>query len=162
MNKFQLQESAISAIQARLPAVKMVVLFGSRAKGKETDKSDWDIGVLAKSGTYEGLAQFKLQEELSDILAIPFDRIDLVNLRYCSPLLGFAIACDGKPLYQETSITFTRFQVKASKMYADTAKFRRLERAYLGFSESFEAKFASEYRAGELTLGEYGAEQTSS
>lgn len=123
----------------------MIVLFGSRAKGQAHTKSDWDIGILAKAGCYEGFAQFKLQEDLSEILSIPFDQLDLVNLRYCSPLLGFAIARDGLPLYQETTITFTRFQVRASKRYADTAKFRKLERAYLGFDELFESKFASEH-----------------
>lgn len=149
MNEFKLPESVKVALQDGLPEVQMVVLFGSRAKGQERAKSDWDIGVLARVGCYEGFAQFKLQSELSEILSIPFDRIDLVNLRYCSPLLGFAIARDGKVLYQETSITFTRFQVKASKMYADTAKFRRLQRAYLGFDKSFEAKFSNEYGTGQ-------------
>lgn len=120
-------------ICSKLPALKMLVLFGSRAKGKATAKSDWDIGVLATSGYYEGFDIFTLQEEIADVLEISFDRIDLVNLRRCSPLLGYAIACEGIPLYEENSATFHRFQVKASKIYADTAKLRKLQRIYLGF-----------------------------
>jgi len=149
MDEFKLSKSAIIALQEMLPELQMVVLFGSRARAQAHDQSDWDIGVLTEVGSYEGFAQFELQGTLSEILSIPFDRMDLVNLRYCSPLLGFAIARDGKPIYQTTPIAFTRFQVKASKIYADTAKFRRLQRAYLGFDPSFETKFSNEYRAGQ-------------
>lgn len=122
-------------IESTLLDVQMVVLFGSQAKGKATARSDWDIAVLANPGCYEGFSLFHLQEALADILSLSFDHIDLVNLRQCSPLLGFAIACEGIPLYEETSATFRRFQARASKIYADTAKLRKLQRIYLGFEQ---------------------------
>lgn len=119
-----------------LPAVQLVALFGSRATGRATAKSDWDLGVLVEPGTYEGFEQLLLQDQVARILDLPNDRVDMVDLRYCSPLLGFAIATDGKPLYEANPIVFTRFVVKASKRYADTAKFRAMQRAYLGFPPS--------------------------
>lgn len=125
-------------IQLKLPNVQMVVLFGSRARGKATEKSDWDIAILAAPGCYEGFEHLRLQGEIADILNVADEQVDLIDLRRCSPLLGYAIACEGKVLYEETTATFHRFQVKASKIYADTAKLRRLQRAYLGFEESFE------------------------
>ncbi|MEO1683477.1 MAG: nucleotidyltransferase domain-containing protein [Cyanobacteria bacterium J06631_12] len=121
--------------EKRLPDVQLAVLFGSRVKGKATSKSDWDLAVLPSPGAYQGLQIFSLQADIGEILNLSFDDIDLVDLRYCSPLLGFAIACEGKLLYERQPATFHRFQVKAFKRYADTAKFRRLHRVYLGLED---------------------------
>ena len=43
----------------------------------------------------------------------------------CSPLLGFHVARDGKLIYEKNSGDFVKFQMKAWKIYADTAKFRK-------------------------------------
>ena len=44
-------------LQTALPAVQLVVLFGSQATGRATAKSDWDLGVLVEPGTHEGFEQ---------------------------------------------------------------------------------------------------------
>lgn len=101
-----------ASVRSELPAVRLVVLFGSRATGKATERSDWDIGVLPAAGTYLGFEQLILQDKVAQILDLPNSRMDFVDLRTCSPVLGYAIAIYGKPLYQENDITFTRFCVK--------------------------------------------------
>lgn len=119
--------------ESRLPEVKLVVLFGSQARQKATDKSDWDIAFLATPDSYLGMDQFTLQQDIALLLDLPFDDIDLVNLRRCSPLLAFAVAREGKPLYEATPAAFRMFQVRASKIYADTAKLRYFQKVYLGY-----------------------------
>ena len=122
-------------VRSHLPDLQLIVLFGSQAKETATARSDWDIAVKKTPGTYPGMQFFTLQKKIADVLEISFDKIDLIDLRTASPLLSFAIAREGKPLYEEIPGTFRVFQVKASKVYADTAKIRRLQRAYIGFDE---------------------------
>ncbi len=119
--------------ESQLPEVKLVVLFGSQARQKATDKSDWDIAFLATPDTYIGMEQFTLQQDIALLLDLPFDDIDLVNLRRCSPLLAFAVAREGKLLYEAAPAAFRLFQVRASKIYADTAKLRYFQKVYLGY-----------------------------
>lgn len=119
--------------KSRLHEVKLVVLFSSQARQKATEKSDWDIAFLATPNTYTGMEQFTLQQNIALLLDLPFDDIDLVDLRRCSPLLAFAVAREGKPLYEATPAAFRLFQVRASKVYADTAKLRYFQKVYLGY-----------------------------
>ncbi|CAN5658498.1 hypothetical protein BH23CYA1_BH23CYA1_15710 [soil metagenome] len=106
----------------------------TRPRQKATDKSsDWDIAFLATPDTYIGMEQFTLQQDIALLLDLPFDDIDLVNLRRCSPLLAFAVAREGKPLYEAAPAAFRLFQVRASKIYADTAKLRYFQKVYLGY-----------------------------
>ena len=120
-------------VRSQLPEVQLIILFGSRAKGTTTARSDWDLAVAKTPGSYAGMQYFVLQEKISELLEISFDKIDLIDLRTASPLLSFAVAREGQPLYESIPGMFRVFQVKASKVYADTAKIRRLQRAYIGF-----------------------------
>ena len=52
---------------------------------------------------------FTLQKEISDVLEISFDKTDLIDLQTASPLLSFAIAREGRPLYEETPGIFHVF-----------------------------------------------------
>lgn len=119
--------------KSQMPEVKLVVLFGSQARQKATEKSDWDIAFLATPDSYTGMEQFTLQQDIAVLLDLSFDYIDLVDLRRCSPLLAFAVAREGKPLYEATPAAFRLFQVRASKIYADTAKLRHFQKVYLGY-----------------------------
>ncbi len=120
-------------MRSQLPEVQLIALFGSQAKGTAAARSDWDLAVAKTPDSYMGMQYFALQEKISELLEISFDQIDLIDLRTASPLLSFAIAREGKPLYESIPGTFRVFQVKASKVYADTAKLRRFQQAYIGF-----------------------------
>ena len=78
-----------------------------------------------------GWGEFELYEKLGQIFQISSDRIDLVKLNRCSPLLGYIIAREGKVLYESEPGLFIRFQLKAWKIYADTAKLRRYQAEYI-------------------------------
>jgi hypothetical protein len=55
-------------------------------------------------------------------------RLDLVDLRRVSPLLGFEIARKGLPLFERTPGQFRQVQSLASRRYADTHKLRQAQR----------------------------------
>ncbi|CCI35034.1 type VII toxin-antitoxin system MntA family adenylyltransferase antitoxin [Microcystis aeruginosa] len=123
-----------SQLPEKIPYVKLLVLFGSRATGKNHDSSDWDFAVL-----YEEKAEGKQDQEkyerylevldyLSEVLKINRDAIDLVELDRCSPLLGHQVARDGKLIYESHVGEFLKFRVRAWKIYADTAKFRKVQK----------------------------------
>jgi len=90
---------------ADLPEVmsdlRLLVLFGSAARGGARSESDIDLAVLC---------------------AGPAD------LRRAGPLLGMAVARSGRPLFERELGAFREFQSLASRQYCDTDKLRRARR----------------------------------
>ncbi|BAZ11481.1 hypothetical protein NIES4071_33070 [Calothrix sp. NIES-4071] len=117
-----------------IPYVKMLVLFGSRARGDIHANSDWDFAVICDENQRLDYVKdnpflwFELPAKVGEILQINSDIIDVVELDHCSPLMGYHVARDAKVLYESKPESFLRFQCKAWKIYADTAKFRKAER----------------------------------
>jgi predicted nucleotidyltransferase len=118
-------------IVQKIPYLKMLILFGSRVRGDTHYNSDWDFAVLydqpLRKKTVEGFGWFEIYGILADTFQIPDDKIDVVDLDHCSPLLLFHVAKDGKVLYEKNKRDFIKFQMKAWKLYADSAKFRKLQ-----------------------------------
>jgi len=118
----------------KIPYLKMLVLFGSRARGDTHVKSDWDFAALydeemrKKCVGDSGFGWWEVPDKLGKIFLINSDNIDVAELNKCSPLLGFQVARDGQLLYEQNSGDFIKFQMKAWKIYADTAKFRKTQR----------------------------------
>ncbi|MDB9316005.1 nucleotidyltransferase domain-containing protein [Spirulina sp. CS-785/01] len=109
--------STISQIIHQLPYLKMLILFGSRAKGNTHANSDWDFAVLYDQELYEQTLQnaegwefLKIYSVLEDYLQIPGEKIDVVELDRCSPLLAHNIACHGKLLYEQEEGLFEQFK----------------------------------------------------
>jgi predicted nucleotidyltransferase len=123
--------ASLELIAEKIPHLSLLVLFGSRAKGQATQQSDWDLAFLADSVPTNAWGEPSFLGTLAEVLQIPRDRLDWVDLARCSPLLAHGIAREGKVLYQSDPFQFQRFQVKAWKQYADTAKFRQLQEAYV-------------------------------
>lgn len=120
-------------VAERLPYLKLLVLFGSRATGKTHTESDWDFAALydeelRKFHIKDAWDWFEVSLIISQTFAIPDLKIDMAELNHCSPLLGYHVARDGKLLYERSAGEFLKFQCKAWKMYADTAKFRQAQR----------------------------------
>ncbi len=103
--------------------VTLVILFGSEARGTAGDNSDVDLGVLADH-PLTLKERTEIVGSLGKKLNVSEDRIDLVELRSASPLLQYQAARDGKFIVGEKS-DFIRYQIRAWKLYLDTAKFRR-------------------------------------
>lgn len=118
----------------KIPYLKMLVLFGSRATGKTHANSDWDFAALydeqlrEESRKNRGFAWFEVPGLIGQVLNINSDNIDVVELNNCSPLLNYHVARDGKLLYEKYPGEFVNFQRQAWKIYADTAKFRKAQR----------------------------------
>ena len=100
---------------AAAPGLRLLVAFGSRARGDAHEASDWDFGYL-------GAATFDPDRFLSALIhALGTDRVDLVDLRRAGALLRFRAARDGRPLYEAAPDEFTRFWLEAVAFWCDVA-----------------------------------------
>lgn len=95
-----------------IPSLKMLILFGSRARGDVHTNSDWDFAFLCDSEQQSKSVLFdsEIYAILADLFRINDDQIDAINLASCPPLLAHAIAQDGKLLYERDSDLFKVFK----------------------------------------------------
>jgi predicted nucleotidyltransferase len=120
-------------ISEKIPYLKMLVLFGSRATGRVHAESDWDFAALydeeiRRAYMKDAWSWFEVDLILSKVFDILDTKVDVVELNHCSPLIGYIVARDGKLLYEKQPGEFTKFKCKAWKIYADTEKFRNAQR----------------------------------
>jgi predicted nucleotidyltransferase len=116
----------------RATGVRLVVVFGSAARGAGRPDSDMDVGIL-----FEGGARLPLPGEAAEPYgarreavadALRADReIDLVLLEEADPLLLHEVAVDGRPVFEAEPGVFEEFRILAIKRYFDTAWIRRIE-----------------------------------
>jgi predicted nucleotidyltransferase len=104
---------AIAGEQARANAgLRLVVLFGSVARGGARADSDVDIGVLG-GGFWQQLA-------LGSALAGELGREPhVVDLRHASDVLSYEVARAGVPLFESEPFAWARFQATAASRYFD-------------------------------------------
>jgi predicted nucleotidyltransferase len=109
---------ALVAMDAEVPDLELVVLFGSTVAGRARPDSDVDVAVRCKAGAD--------LDALFAVLAprLKTDRLDLVDLRRAGPLLAFQVARSGVPLFERSPGAFREFQSLASRRYADTSRLR--------------------------------------
>jgi len=98
------------------PAVRLAVLFGSAARGRETARSDVDVGVLLAEGNADAL--WDIETALGEALR---RQIDLIDLRRAPPLLRLEIARDGVVLVEREPGSWTRFKARAMLDWWDWA-----------------------------------------
>jgi uncharacterized protein len=98
--------------------LQLVLLFGSVASGKLHKQSDIDLAFL-----FDGPADI-LTLTNSVIRLLHTDRVDVVDLRYASPLLKFSAAKQGTLLYERTRGLFNSFYSLAFRRFVDTKKLR--------------------------------------
>lgn len=103
----------LRARAARQPGLMLLVLFGSRARGDGSARSDWDFGYLAD----RSLDPSVLMAELAE--AAGSERLDVVDLARASGLLRFRAARDGVLVYQATPGCFDRFRFEAARFWFD-------------------------------------------
>ncbi len=100
---------------------RLIVLFGSVARG-EPRPEDLDIGVLGREPLNAVALTNRLVRELG------MQAVDVCDLQRADPLLMALVAREGIPLYEESPGEFARFASLAVRRYADTRKFREMER----------------------------------
>jgi len=114
----------VSELARKAPGLKLLVLFGSQARGEAHPGSDWDFGYLAGPA-------FDPDDFLARlVLRLKTDRIDLVNLGRTNGLLRYRAAAEGQPLFEARSGEFERFWFEAVSFWCDMRPI--LERGYEG------------------------------
>ena len=135
----ELQELS-SQIPERIPYLKMLVLFGSRATGNTKADSDWDFAVLCDEEKYNlyiedhPLALFAIPGILGEIFKINSDKIDIVELNHCSKLIAHFIARDGMALYEQESDEFDKFQ---QRVLLSNTEIKKIEKTKIENIENF-------------------------
>ncbi|PIP23414.1 MAG: nucleotidyltransferase domain-containing protein [Candidatus Nealsonbacteria bacterium CG_4_10_14_0_2_um_filter_38_17] len=108
--------------------LELILLFGSRASGKNYKGSDFDIAYLAKK-------DLDLNKEARLIIDISpvfkSENIDLLNLRKAPPLLLYAVTKDCQVIYERNELIFSTIRAYAFKKYVETKylyeeKFKKL------------------------------------
>ncbi|MFM6057259.1 MAG: type VII toxin-antitoxin system MntA family adenylyltransferase antitoxin, partial [Microcystis aeruginosa] len=94
--------------------LKLLILFGSRARREHRPDSDWDFAVLyeERSDRKDISSLLKIYTLLEQALEIPEDKIDVVDLKECSSILAHYIARDGQLLYERETGLFEVFKEK--------------------------------------------------
>jgi len=102
----------VSVIRQQVPDVKLIYLFGSRAKQQETETSDWDLAILGakKLGSVE-------RWDLAQSIAAKLKQdVDLVDLLQTSTVMQHQVIQDGKVFYDQANFDDT-FRMQVLSMY---------------------------------------------
>ena len=113
------------------PTLKLLILFGSRARGDHAPASDWDIAYLSDPSPGKGVTWFPgadLLLTLSEHGQIPGDLIDLIDLRTCSDFLAHFIAQEGQLIYEREPGEYERFRQQSLKAPDTLKQFRQTQR----------------------------------
>jgi len=114
---------ALARVAVVVPVLRLLVLHGSRARGDEHERSDWDFAYLADGD----LDELQLRNELGKTTRT--DRVDVVNLAGASGLLRFRVARDGMLLYEAERGAFDAFRLEAARFWYDIEGIVRAEHA---------------------------------
>jgi polymorphic toxin system nucleotidyltransferase-like protein len=111
---------ALRHLAAGQPALRLLLLFGSRARADATSRSDWDFGYLAD-------ADFDATGFLSSIVeTVETDRVDLVDLTRAGGQLRFRAARDGRVLFAADQVVYPRFWLDAVSFWCEAASVLRV------------------------------------
>jgi uncharacterized protein len=125
-------QSAIPKVLEQVPYLKLLILFGSRARGDNFSSSDWDFALLFDEELrqkYEpggGWNCYRSWTVLQQVLGLGDDQMDWVDLKNTSELLAHAIARDGLVIYESEPGLFQEFQRTYLK---STAEMKQIHRA---------------------------------
>ena len=95
--------------------LRLLILFGSRARGDARPGADWDYGYLADETIDVPVLLAALVEALRN------DRIDLADLRRAGGLLRYRAARDGRLVHEASAGLFYRYQMEAARFWCENA-----------------------------------------
>lgn len=103
------------------PELKLLMLFGSRARSDAKEHSDWDFAFLATK-------DFDPTDLYVNVtLIVETDKVDLVNLSKSTALLRFRVTQDGIPLYESCTGEYEKFWLQAVDFWCDAGPIIRAE-----------------------------------
>jgi uncharacterized protein len=124
---------AIALLEERFHPIA-IVLFGSRASGRQRDESDFDLAILAGGSHVDALAVASARTDLEDVLR---KSADLVVLDDASPILAMEVLRNHRTLRLRDEEAFERFVVRTLGAYFDLKRVREpIERALLSGRDS--------------------------
>jgi predicted nucleotidyltransferase len=121
----------------KIPYLKMLILFGSRATGNINAKSDWDFAVLCDQEQRETYVKdnaflwFELPIVIGEIFNLNSDQIDVVELNQCSELISHFVARDGKLLYEDNLGEFEKFKQRSLLSNSELKKIENITRQHI-------------------------------
>lgn len=121
----------MAAYFARRGDVRLAMLFGSRARGDARPGSDVDVAVhFEVDAGGQGLdhPRFAVAADLAGLCGRP---VDVIDLAVAPPVLAFAIASEGRLLFERCAGLSVAFRAGAYDRYCDTARLRRVREQYL-------------------------------
>ncbi|MGQ0504886.1 MAG: type VII toxin-antitoxin system MntA family adenylyltransferase antitoxin [Myxococcaceae bacterium] len=105
---------SIKHVRSALPDVQAVYLFGSQASGTSTERSDFDIAVLAPHPIHEAL-RWELSSRLAETLGA---EVDLVDLRAASTVMRVQILAKDRILLDAAPAERAFFEATTLSDYA--------------------------------------------
>jgi predicted nucleotidyltransferase len=112
----------VARIAEHTPGLRLLMLFGSRARGDAHARSDWDFAYRGSPD----LDPEALRARLADALAT--DSVDLADLDRASGLLRYRAARDGRVVFESAAGAGNRFKLEAATFWCDAASV--LQRGY--------------------------------
>jgi predicted nucleotidyltransferase len=105
--------NALADIGTAHAHLRLLVLFGSQARGEARPGSDWDLGYLAGAG-------FDPDALLLDLVTrLGTDRVDLVDLARAGAQLRFRAAAEGRVLHESQAGCFEKLWLEAVHFWCD-------------------------------------------
>jgi predicted nucleotidyltransferase len=124
-------KTASPTLASTHPDLKLLVLFGSRARSEADPSSDFafllelDRPPAHKPFWFPGS---DLLDTLCQVLQVSEDEIDLVDLSTCPEITAHFIARDGQVIYEKIPGEFDQFQRQALKTKAELKQYRHAQR----------------------------------
>ncbi len=112
----------ISTLQAALPGLKGVYLFGSRADGTARPDSDYDLAFLAPNHSLSDYALYRLRLQLASLLNAD---VDLIDLYPASTTLQFQVVAKGQCLFSSDNLFCNEFDLFVFSSYQRLTEGRR-------------------------------------
>jgi uncharacterized protein len=128
-------KTKIPELLEQVPYLKLLVLFGSRARGDNQPSSDWDFALLFDEELrqqYEvggGWNCYRSWTILQKLLDLGDDEMDWIDLKNASAITAHCIAQDGLVLYERTADCFETFHKTALKSQVELKIYRQSVRA---------------------------------
>lgn len=110
--------------------LKLLLLFGSQARGDARKDSDTDIAFMSgKKLDFNQKAE--LMMNLLPVVKAEETKIDVIDVKTAHPLLLYGITRDAKVIYAENMDVFYELCVAAYKKYIDTMPIFKLQEELL-------------------------------
>ncbi|NVZ95355.1 nucleotidyltransferase domain-containing protein [Pseudomonas sp. D6002] len=112
-------KKVLAHLQAEVPELLAVYVFGSQVTGEARSESDLDVAVLS-AGVVEPLLLWQLSGELADIVGVP---VDLLDLRAASTVMQYQVLTTGRRLWSgNVQAGLFESYVLSEKAALDTAR----------------------------------------